>query len=439
MSKLMAVQLDVGRIIDERPMSGLQLRVAILCALSVALDGYGLQVMALAVPSLAQEWGIAPSSFGLALAAAVIGLSLGGAFFAPLGDRFGRRTVVIGGMLLIGLASLLTATAGSPGQFVVWRLLTGIGLGICVPNCNAWTAEYAPVRRRSLVVVMVNAAIGVGAFSAGFIAPPMIAAWGWRGPFLLGGVLAVIVALLLYFTAPESLKFMVVRRPDDRRIAAILRRIAPDVDAAYVHVATSAVTLRRSVFELLGPGFRARTLVLWLIFALNLFTLYLLVSWLPTLLHMAGWPSTDALQAAVLIQAGGVVGGIVLSQFLDRGLALPALRTCFLLAAVCLGLFLVVPSGPGWIALLFLIGIGISGSQLSLNALATAYYPSAIKATGMGWAGVMGGWGAMLGPMAGAWLVGLGLPAVTILTLLAVPALLSTAGVWLMRHEWQAH
>lgn len=431
--------VDVARLIDERPISGLQCWVVVICALTVMFDGYGLQVMALVVPALSQEWGVPAAEFGLPLSAALIGMSVGAAFLAPFGDRVGRRTVVMAGMLLIAGSSLCTTLARSPDEFILWRLLTGIGLGICVPNCNAWVAEYAPVRRRSFVIVLVNSAIGVGAFGAGFIAPPLVDAWGWRAPFVFGGLLSLAITLLIFLSAPESLKFMVVSRPQDKRIAEILRRIAPGVDAGLIHVAKQTAELRRSVFELLAPAYRTRTLVLWLIFALNLFTLYLLVSWLPTLLQMSGWALGDAQRGAVLIQAGGIVGGIGLSFLLDRGQTLPALRASFVLAAACLLGFLVLPSGLSWVVLLLLIGCGINGTQLSLNALGTAYYPPSIKATGMAWTGVMGNWGGMLGPIAGAALVGYGVAPTNILALAAIPVLLAAAGVWLMRQEWQAH
>lgn len=439
--------ITVESLIDERSMSRLQVLVAVLCALAVFFDGYDIQVMALAVPALAQEWNLAPSRFGMALAAVVVGLTLGAAMLAPLGDRFGRRSIVIIALLVVGITTACTALASSPEQFAVWRLLTGIGLGMCMPNCNAWTAEYAPLRRRALVVVLMNTAIGIGAFSAGFIAPVVIELWSWRAAFVIGGVAPVLIALLLFVTAPESLKFLVARRPSDPRIAAILRRIAPDIDTSHVQIKVPATAKskpseakpRGSVLALLTPTYRARTLVLWGVLSLNLFMLYLLVSWLPTLLQSAGWPLADALRGAVMIQAGGVLGGIALSLFLDSGRTVAALRTAFALAAASLGLFLVVPSSAAWTLMLLLVGAGVAGTQLSLNALSTTYYPPAIKATGTGWAAVIGNLGAMGAPLAGAWIIDLGVPSTTILALLGVPALLCALGVMLMRREWQAH
>jgi AAHS family 4-hydroxybenzoate transporter-like MFS transporter len=102
------VGLEVSQLIDERPLTPLQRRVIALCGLVVLLDGYDIQAMALAVPSIATAWALPPSTFGLALSASLIGLMLGAGLLAPLGDRFGRRPVLVAGMALVGLASLGT-------------------------------------------------------------------------------------------------------------------------------------------------------------------------------------------------------------------------------------------------------------------------------------------------------------------------------------------
>ena len=433
-------KVDIGGLIDRRPMSPLQIGVAVLCGLAIFLDGYDIQVMALAVPSLSHEWGRPPSDFGLALSAVLLGITLGGAFLAFLGDRYGRRFAVIGATLLVGIATACTAFAHTPGEFVLWRLLTGVGLGVCVPNCNAWTSEYAPLRRRSLAVVAMNAAIGMGAFSAGFIAPPVIHALGWRGLFMVGSLGPLVVAALLFLVAPESLKFLVTRRPGDPRIARILARIAPDIDPKGLVVDAAPEGKGGSPLQLVGRTFLARSLLLWAMVALNLFTLYVLISWLPTLLEKAGWTPDHALQGSVVIQLGGVAGGLGLSFFLDRGMTKPSLIAAWLVTAVVLGLFLVVPSSfAAWGLMLVLIGAGVSGAQLCLNALSAAFYPPAIKAAGVGWVGVLGNLGAVGGPLTGAWIIAQGVAPTHILALLMIPVLMCAGGVLLMRKAWQAY
>jgi AAHS family 4-hydroxybenzoate transporter-like MFS transporter len=431
--------LDLAEVIDRGRMAPVQILVATLCATALFIDGYDIQVMALTVPALAKAWALPPSSFGLALSAVVIGISVGSGVIGPLGDRLGRRAMLIAAMLAIGIATAGTALAASPGQFVAWRLATGVALGAGIPSCAALTSEYAPLSRRSMVMGLMNVTSPVGAFAAGFIAPPVLAAFGWRGTFLIGGAAPLAIAGLVFWLAPESLKFLLVRRPSDPRIARILGRIAPEIDPSIVAVGIVEGAPKASPLQLLRPPLLARTLLLWGMLALNLFNLYVLISWLPTLLQQSGWAMTAALQGAVLIQGGGVVGGLLMARYLDRGATRPALVAGFLLSAVCLGLFMVVPTGAPWVALLLLLGAGVSGSQLSLNALSAAYYPPAVKATGVAWALLIGGMGSILAPIAGAWMLQMHLSTIAILGLLAIPALINAAAVGLMRQEWQAH
>src|ERR1700760_2421669 len=127
----------------EAPLSALQFRVFLLCALIVLLDGYDLQVMGLAVPALSKAWQLAPNVFTLAQTASIVGLGIGSAFIAPCGDRLGRRPLLLGGLALILVTCLGAATATGPGQLAAWRLLVGLGLGVGQSNASALTAEYA--------------------------------------------------------------------------------------------------------------------------------------------------------------------------------------------------------------------------------------------------------------------------------------------------------
>lgn len=432
--------VDLSRLLDERAISALQVLVAALSGLIMLVDGYDIQVMALAVPAIAKEWSIAPSHFGWALSAALAGMVTGGMAIAPLGDRLGRRTLLIGAMTVAGVTTIATSTAATPLQFVAWRFATGVALGVSIPNCNAWTAEYVPLRSRATILVVMNAAIGAGAFCAGFVAPVIFARWGWRGAFVIGGASPLLIGLAILAAAPESLKFLALRRPHDPRIRRILARIAPDIDPAMTSLGGSRADVppsaRWSLADLVGPRYRRRTLVLWTVVGLNLFTMYVLISWLPTLLHADGWTLDDAQRGAVLIQAGGVIGGILLSFFVNRGRTLPALLAAFAVTVVCLALFRFTSAAMSW-TFIALMGAGTSGSQLSLNALSTAYYPPAIKASGMSWAGVIGNGAAFLAPLAAAWALNAGISPVNILALLAIPACACAAGATLMRTEWQ--
>jgi len=428
--------VEIGDLIDARPLTRLQIQVAVLCGLVVFFDGYDVQVMALAVPSVSETWGAAASSFGVALSASLLGIGLGSGLIGPFGDRIGRRPVIVGGLLLAGLATLATTLSHTLLDFTVWRLLTGLGIGASIVNAAAHTSEYMPARRRAWLVTVMYCNVALGAFFAGLWAPTVLRVSDWRGLFLLGGAGTLAVCALAWALLPESLKFLVARRPGDPRIGGLLARLAPEVEPGSVFAAPRTAK-KRSLMDLVNADYRARTAVLWTLYALNIFVIYVLVSWLPTLLRRAGWPTDEALIGSVLFQLGGVAGGLVLSSFIDRGRMRGALIVGYATCAVALAAIAFTPSTfLIWGALMLAVGAGISGAQFVLIALAAEFYPLTIRATGVGWAVTVGRVGAVAAPLVG----GAVLPLVTPvhgLTLLMVPALACAACAVLVRREWR--
>src|SRR5688500_2025233 len=98
----------------------------VLLAGVFTMEGFDIAAMSIAVPRLEGALGLAPASFGWVFTAMLIGLGAGGALIAPLGDRFGRRALIVAGCLATGLATLATATATTVTEFLIWRLFTGL-------------------------------------------------------------------------------------------------------------------------------------------------------------------------------------------------------------------------------------------------------------------------------------------------------------------------
>ncbi|MEJ0008909.1 MAG: MFS transporter [Steroidobacteraceae bacterium] len=280
----------------QQPLSALQIRVFLLCALIVLLDGYDLQAMGLAVPTLAAVWHRPNPDFAIALSASLLGLGLGSAFIAPLGDRFGRRPLLLGGLVIILASSLGSTSATSPWQLSLWRLLIGLGLGVCQSNASALTAEYAPQARRATIMTLMGVCVSFGAMSAGLTAPQVLAAAGWRGLFLVGAALPLVALIAVLLALPES----------------------PAIKAV-------AIKAGGTVLALLRPPYRERTLRLWLVYGLSAMLFYFLISWLTTFLTAAGWSRSQASHGIALLQAGGIAGSLIQAWLVDRGRTITAL------------------------------------------------------------------------------------------------------------------
>ena len=458
-------QNEIGAIIDARKLSFMQIWVLICCGLVILLDGYDIQTMALVVPTLIKDLGIKREFFGFALSASLMGMLAGYALVAPIGDRLGRRPVLIGGMIIVGLASLATSYAielapltqpltglltplldllkssKSPEivSFIVWRFLTGVGLGTCIANATALTSEYVPTKNRAFLIAMMYLNVALGALIAGFVAPTILSTLNWHWIFLIGGFVPLIIAFIAFVSIPESIRLLLSQRPGDSRIARLLKRLAPDIDPATVYAEHHEHVKSQSVFALLSARYWARTILLWLVFIFNLVVLYTMISWLPQILTEAGWTQAQALRGSVMIQAGGIVGGLIIGRFMDRGLTVPALIVGYVVTVIAFALFLVLPSTvPIWIALLLVIGGGISGAQVSLNSLSVIFYPPVIRATGAGWANTMGRIGAIAGPLVAPIITArFHLPPVQQLTILIPPTLVCIVGMLLLALAWK--
>jgi AAHS family 4-hydroxybenzoate transporter-like MFS transporter len=409
----------------------------VLSALVVWLDGYHIQTMALVVPALSSQWSIKSEDFKLVLASALIGIAVGGAFIAPLGDRFGRRILLITTMAIVGLASIGTGYAANMTQLFAWRFLTGLGLGASLTNATALTSDYVPFRRRAALVTLMFSGVPIGAFTSGFVAAPVIQMFGWKGMFTIGGAVPLVLCVVLAAAIPESIKLLLARKPGDPRIAKILSRLAPEIDAQNVYAIRSEVQ-RQSAMELLRGPYKRGTLLLWLVFIANMFILYLLVNWLPTLLRTEGWSARHASQGTGIIQAGGVFGGIFLSWCVDRGKTVMGMITAYVVTAVAFGLFAVLSSsGLSWWVLLFVVGSGISGNQFALNALSATFYPPLIRATGIGWAASVGRIGAILSPIIGGWILQMHVAPFAVLGGLVIPVVMCGIGVFMFKNIFQ--
>jgi MFS transporter, AAHS family, 4-hydroxybenzoate transporter len=368
-------------------------RTIALCSLASLLDGYDIQALGLSIPGMAKDFGLAPTALTFAVTASLIGMALGAILLGPLGDRFGRKPMLVVFLLLIGVTTVGAVTSQGPMSLAGWRFFSGLGMGAIIPVAIAIAAEAAPATRRTALVTMMIACSPIGSVVGGFAAPHIEPDFGWRGIFGFGGLLTLIAGIAIWLALPGA--------------------------------APVRAELQPTVSSLLTPKYRARTTLLWVIFAANLFVSYSLISWLPTLLGASGWVKAEAQRATGLMALGGVCGGLAMAWAADKGRAMPALASAYVVSACLFVMFVIGPGGKGaWLALLALVGAGAIGSQMTLGSLSASFYPSEIRATGLGWSGGIGRVGAIIGPLVMAVLLKQAIPSGLILALLMIPMLL---------------
>jgi len=428
--------VDVGDVIDENPLGFAQKIVVLLCTCLVFLDGFDAQAIGYVAPALIRAWHVPPGQFGPVFSAGLVGLMLGAVFIAPLADKYGRRPVILLSTVLFGICSLLTVMVSSVGTLLVFRLVTGIGLGGCMPNAIALTSEYSPRRHRSLLVMAMFTGFTVGSLVAGLASASLIPRFGWQSVFAVGGVLPLLAAPLMFFALPESLRFLVQSGRHTEQVAGLMRRINPSAPThpEQRYYVAGGSTARASVGSLFREGRLVSTLLLWTIFFMSLLDIYLLVNWLPTAITAGGATIETAIIVGTMLQVGGLVGPLPLGWLLDRTSARAAMIPAYLLAAACIaciGIFATTSIALTMLAV-FGAGFGVLGGQTAANAVSAATYPTRVRSTGVGWALGVGRLGSIIGPALAGIMIGKHVSLHTLFLVSAIPALcaaLAAAGL----------
>ncbi len=195
--------MNIARYIDDRPLSGFQIRVVCLCALVVGLDGFDAQALGFVAPALAKDLHLAPGALGPVFGVSLFGVMIGSLLFGALADYFGRKWLVIAGVLVFALGTLATSRATGVSDLLILRFVIGLGLGGVLPNTIALTGEYSPQRRRTLLIMLMFMTVSLGSAIGGAIAAKLIPAYGWQVIFLLGGALPLVLCPVLIVWLPN--------------------------------------------------------------------------------------------------------------------------------------------------------------------------------------------------------------------------------------------
>ena len=160
--------INVNRLIDDGPVRPFQVFAISLCALVAFLDGADTQSIAVAAPIIADNLKLTRAALGPLFSAALLGAAIGALTFGPLGDRFGRKRMLVLATIIFGIFTLATALATSYESLLAIRFAAGIGLGGATPCFLALASEFSPGRRRAMVASLIWAAFPLGGSIGGF-------------------------------------------------------------------------------------------------------------------------------------------------------------------------------------------------------------------------------------------------------------------------------
>lgn len=420
--------VDVRTFIDSQPVSAYQWMVTAMCGLIVFVDGFDAQAMGFVAPALTADLQVSRAVLGSVISSGLVGMMFGALVFGPLADRIGRKPVLLASTAIFGIGSLLTATATTIDSLSAWRLITGLGMGGAMPNAIALTSEFMPSRYRATAVTAMMCGFSLGAAVGGFLSAALIPRFGWQSVFIGGGAIPLAIGVIAIFALPESIRFLLSKPGGRARAEGYLRRIAPAAAPAAVIADQEEGTSGFVVAGLFTDRRALVTLLIWVVYFTNLLDLYFLNSWLPTIMNDSGIRVETAIRVTALFQVGGCIGAILLGWMLDRRPSFMIAAACFLWAAFWILVTAEAGTSVGLlIAAMLASGVGIIGGQNASHALSSGFYPTSIRATGVGWALGIGRIGSIVGPLIGGYLLTQAGGARQVLWAACIPALVAAA------------
>ncbi len=435
--------VEVTAVVDGARFGPHALLVSVLTTLALVFDGFDIQAIAFAAPKLMSEWGIDRAALAPILAAGLLGMFFGALVLGMVGDRYGRRRALLASIALMAVSSLLAATADGPAKLATWRFLTGLGLGGALPNAAALMVEFAPLAIRTVVVAITVVGVPIGGMLGAAIAARLVPAFGWPSIFLLGGVLPGLLLLAMARWLPESPQYLARRPTRARELARSLNRVLGetryDGSERFTNRDVTAGGEKAGPLALFGAPHRRETLVIWLIFFTNVFTVYCFFSWTPTVLSAVGLPLATALRGLLLFNLGGVAGALLGGWWMGRAGSRPVLLTLAggaALSTLALGWVEATPQDNlALMALLLVAGAGVSGVQVQMYTVAASAYPTQLRATGVGWALGTARLGGVLSAFAGSVVQTLGTGLRPFFTGIALVIVATFTGIVLLRRH----
>ena len=387
--------------------------------ISILFDGYDLVIYGAVLSTLLDDPShigqLSPAVAGTLGSWAMIGVLIGALSAGAVGDRVGRRKVMLTAIVWFSIGMGLTALSTSIFMFGFLRFVTGLGVGMIVATGGAIIAEFAPANRRNLFNAIVYSGVPAGGVMASLFALTLEDAIGWRGLFMIGASPLLFLLPLAWFALPESPRWLVARgRKADARAVCVRHGLPEGTFLDTPAVAVPAAEAKRDVEKTGFAGIFSRsylpgTILIGVMSFIGLLSTYGLNTWLPKIMQSNGASAHDSLYSLLFLNGGAVVGGLTASWIADKIGAKAVITSTFALAAVSLAILPMFTSVAPMYPFIVAAGIGVIGTQVLTYGLSANYYGTASRAAGVSWVAGFGRLGGIAGPAIGGLIIGAGL------------------------------
>ena len=349
---------------------------------------------------MATEWSMSPAEKGWVVSIGFVGMAIGAVCSGALADRWGRRNVFAVTLVTYSIATALCAFAPNLTWLLVFRFIVGLGLGGQLPVAVTLVSEYIPAQVRGRFIVLLESFWGLGWLVAALVSYFVIPSYGWHVAFLIGGLPALYVFMILK-KVPESVPYLINRGRIEEAHALVqkLERECGVEVIQQIEVQPVAAKQTVSFSQLWSNPFAKRTLMLWLIWFGIVYSYYGIFTWLPSLLVKQGYSIVQSFEyvlVMILAQLPGYIAAAWLVEKLGRKWTLAGFIGLCAVSAYFFGQANTVTLIMFWGCLMSFFNLGAWGV---LYTYTPEQYPTNIRAFGSGWASAVGRMGGIVAPL----------------------------------------
>ncbi|CAG9271529.1 4-hydroxybenzoate transporter [Paraburkholderia unamae] len=396
--------VDLGALLDASPVRrGHVVTVALLfCVLLI--DGYDLAVTGQILPSIASALGVATASVTGAYAGQPIGQALGGLLLSPLADHFGRKRVLIALLALFSVATLQSVFATSVTGFAVTRFIAGVAGGGLLPAAASLVADISSIKRRSTMVGIVYAGIGVGTVGASVLVALSLSRIGWQGMYVVGALAPLLMIVPILLLVPESPLHLARTAAPSTHIVGALRKLSIELPpGSRFGEPARRLRSRISIIEIFGGHRAAFTLVLWFTCICGQVSVNLFGLGAAFFHEFAGISVASYAAYASIAGVAAIAAGLSTGFMMDRVGRYSVIAVYALLDTLSLVGLAFAPFGSaGFVVAIVGAGFFSVGTYQSLNILTPIVYPAALRSAAVGWKGSVSRLGSSAAPLIGA-------------------------------------
>jgi MFS family permease len=360
----------------------------------------------------------------------LVGMALGSVLLGGVADKIGRRPTILGCLLAMSIGMFGASLADGVPTLLIWRLLTGLGIGGMLASINAAAAELSSQRWRSLAVAFMVIGYPLGGVFGGTVVQRLLGGGTWHDVFIFGGWITAAFIPTVWFLLPESVDFLDRRRKPGalEAINRILRRFGHESMAALTP--DTVESAQRSVTDIFKPGLIIATMLITFGYFAHVTSFYFIIKWVPKLVVDMGFAPKAAAGVLTWANVGGASGVAIFGLIATRvGLKTLTIVTLVGSSAMVVWFGRGSPDLAALASTVAIAGLFINSAIAGYYLLFAKVFPTHVRATGTGFAIGVGRGGAVLAPIIAGYLfqAGFGLQAVA--TMMATGSLLSAAAL----------